>query len=46
MDEITEQPLQTDTGDYKWYALRTYTGHEQKAKTGIEQELKRLHLEC
>ena len=45
MDEITEQPLQTDTGDYKWYALRTYTGHEQKAKTGIEQELKRLHLE-
>jgi transcriptional antiterminator NusG len=45
MDDITEQPLQTDTGDYKWYALRTYTGHEQKAKTGIEQELKRLHLE-
>lgn len=45
MEEITEQPLQTDTGDYKWYALRTYTGHEQKAKTGIEQELKRLHLE-
>ena len=45
MDEITEQPIQSDTGDYKWYALRTYTGHEQKAKTGIEQELKRLHLE-
>lgn len=41
----TENPPKSEPNPYKWYALRTYTGHEQKAKTGIEQELKRLHLE-
>jgi len=40
-----EIPQGEDISPYKWYALRTYTGHEQKAKAGIEYELKRLHLE-
>ncbi|MDD3125150.1 MAG: transcription termination/antitermination protein NusG [Candidatus Kapabacteria bacterium] len=35
--EIFEQP--------KWYALRTFTGQEDKVKTSIEQEIKRLGLE-
>lgn len=29
----------------KWYALRTFTSHEQKVKTSIEAEVKRLGLE-
>ena len=29
---------------YRWYSLRTYTGHEQKVKLTIEAELKRLGL--
>lgn len=29
----------------KWFAVRTYTGHETKVKTSIESEVKRLHLE-
>lgn len=32
-------------GLIKWYALRTYTGHEQKVKASIESEIKRLGLE-
>ncbi len=28
----------------KWYALRTYTGHEEKVKKTIEAEIKRLEL--
>ncbi len=29
----------------KWYAIRTYTGHEQKVKAALEAEIKRLNLE-
>lgn len=29
----------------KWYALRTYTGHEEKVKKSIEAEVKRLNLQ-
>jgi transcriptional antiterminator NusG len=29
----------------RWYALRTFTGHEAKVKTSIEQEMVRLGLE-
>ncbi len=31
--------------EHKWYALRTFTGHEQKVKASLEAEIKRLHLE-
>ncbi len=30
--------------EMRWYALRTYTGHEQKVKLSIEAEIKRLKL--
>ena len=29
----------------KWYALRTFTSHEQKVKLFIESEIKRLKLQ-
>lgn len=29
----------------KWYALRTYTGHEAKVKSALEYEMKRLQME-
>jgi transcription termination/antitermination protein NusG len=29
----------------KWYAVRTFSGHEQKVKIALEAELKRLGLE-
>ncbi len=29
----------------RWYALRTFTGHEEKVKRSIEAEMKRLGLE-
>jgi len=28
----------------RWYAIRTFTGHEEKVKVGIETEAKRLNL--
>ncbi|TAL67967.1 MAG: transcription termination/antitermination factor NusG [Bacteroidetes bacterium] len=31
--------------DAKWYAIRTYTGHESKVKMSIEAEVKRLKLQ-
>jgi len=31
--------------EFKWYALRTYTGHENKVKLTIEAEIKRLGLQ-
>lgn len=37
-----EEPV---SPDMKWYALRTFTGHEQKVKLGIEAEVKRLKLQ-
>lgn len=30
--------------EYKWYVIRTFTGHEQKVKAFIEAEVKRLNL--
>lgn len=34
----------SDGMDFKWYALRTFTGHEAKVKQQIEVEAKRLGL--
>lgn len=31
--------------EFKWYALRTFTGHEQRVKLSIEAEIKRLGLQ-
>ncbi len=31
--------------EFKWYALRTYTGHENKVKLTLETEIKRLGLQ-
>ncbi len=31
--------------EHKWYALRTYTGHEQRVKLTLESEIKRLGLQ-
>jgi transcriptional antiterminator NusG len=31
--------------EFKWYALRTYTGHENKVKLTLEAEIKRLGLQ-
>lgn len=36
---------QTQTIEPKWYALRTFTGHETKVKTAIELEMQRLSME-
>ncbi len=53
MAEITldEQPINnqiaedTDAIEAKWYAIRTFTSHENRVKTAIEIEVKRLKLE-
>jgi transcription termination/antitermination protein NusG len=29
----------------KWYAIRTFTGHEQRVKLSIESEVKRLNMQ-
>lgn len=34
-----------EKSEFKWYALRTFTGHEQKVKVTIESEIKRLQLQ-
>lgn len=36
--------IQQRTVELKWYALRTFTGHELKVKQSIEVEVKRLGL--
>ena len=41
MEDI--QPI-SDRHDFKWYAVRTFTSHETRVKTSIEQELERLNL--
>ncbi len=43
MSDINE--IVEETGEHKWYALRTFTGHEAKVKLGIETEVKRLKLQ-
>jgi transcription termination/antitermination protein NusG len=43
---MNETPdILTKKTDAKWYAIRTFTGHEQKVKLNIEMEIKRLGLE-
>ncbi|MGA1307648.1 MAG: transcription termination/antitermination NusG family protein, partial [Candidatus Kapaibacteriota bacterium] len=42
MEDFNTTPSRTDL---KWYALRTFTSHEARVKTSIEQELKRLGIE-
>jgi transcriptional antiterminator NusG len=37
--------VQAQTIEPKWYALRTFTGHEAKVKSSIEFEMQRLGLE-
>lgn len=32
-------------GEFKWYCLRTFSGHENKVKQAIEAEIKRLELQ-
>lgn len=46
MDELnyTENNPQ-ERLEHKWYALRTYTGHEQRVKLTLESEIKRLGLQ-
>jgi len=39
-DNILQEPI-----ELKWYALRTFTGHEQKVKLSIEAEIRRLKLQ-
>lgn len=39
-NDIRQKKMET-----KWYALRTFTGHEEKVKTTIESETKRLGLD-
>ncbi|HRP01255.1 MAG TPA: transcription termination/antitermination protein NusG [Candidatus Kapabacteria bacterium] len=43
-NENNIQPIE-DVIEPKWYALRTFTGHEAKVKAAIEYEAKRLGLE-
>lgn len=38
-------PRHTIVLEPKWYALRTFTGHEAKVKTAIELEMTRLGME-
>lgn len=43
--KMSEQAnIQQRTVELKWYALRTFTGHELKVKQSIEVEVKRLGL--
>jgi transcriptional antiterminator NusG len=46
MNTTPEQPQATATEtNTKWYAIRTFTSHEAKVKTAIEQEMVRVGLE-
>lgn len=46
MEELNEELNNTPIRhDLKWYALRTFTSHESRVKTSIEQELVRLGIE-
>ncbi len=44
--ENTQNFITEDVGvEYKWYAIRTFTGHEARVKQNIEVEIKRLKLQ-
>lgn len=45
MDEFIQDNLTLDENEHKWYALRTYTGHENKVKNQIFAEVKRLGID-
>ncbi len=47
MDELLniEETGESQKLEHKWYALRTYTGHEERVKRTIESEIKRLGLQ-
>jgi len=42
---MEEQGRFVESKEFKWYALRTFTGHEAKVKLSIESEIKRLKLQ-
>ncbi|MBU3740945.1 MAG: transcription termination/antitermination factor NusG [Candidatus Kapabacteria bacterium] len=42
---MSQQQPQTIPVDYRWYAIRTYTGHEAKVKASIETEMVRLGMQ-
>ncbi len=39
-----ENKAEDSNDKYKWYVLRTFTGHEEKVKLSIETELERLGM--
>lgn len=45
MSMTPEQPQATTAEQTKWYAIRTFTSHEAKVKTAIEQEIVRVGME-
>jgi transcriptional antiterminator NusG len=45
MAEEYNIPVYEEPTEPKWYAIRTYTGHEARVKASIESESKRLHLD-
>jgi len=45
MSRTPEQPQATTAEQTKWYAIRTFTSHEAKVKTAIEQEMVRVGME-
>lgn len=42
---MLDQQTPTIPIDYKWYAIRTFTGHEARVKTAIETEMVRINLQ-
>jgi transcription termination/antitermination protein NusG len=45
-EETNIEPVQTESQyELKWYAIRTFTGHETKVKVSLEAEIKRLNLQ-
>lgn len=44
MQEIVENNIPDVPEEAKWYAVRTFTGHENKVKNAIEAESKRIGL--
>lgn len=40
-----EQPEEEDNGDFKWYAVRIISGHENKVKAYLDNEIRNEKLE-
>jgi transcriptional antiterminator NusG len=45
MEDFQQENINQETAEFKWYALRTYTGHENKVKAQVFAEMKRLGME-